>query len=313
MPQSPLLEPQCKPNWRRCADLPVAVSNAHLVKMEHHIYCAGVTGKVDTSRLVFKYDTTRDTWSSLPTCPTRYHGLSELNGKLVSIGGVKYDAPLSNPTNNVYTFQKSKWVAALPAMNTARFDLSAFTYKTYLIVCGGVTSWTSVRQFTCTSAVEMFTTESGQWNILAPLPLALHLTSIVISDGRCYVLGGEHQRGTTNRAYSADLDRLVWSHGRPSVHAWDILPDCPLYGSTAAGLWGYVLALGGRKSGTVHTSSHMYSYDSATWRRAAAINLPFASYYAATASLAENSIIIVGGLENSENRLNTVFIANFEN
>lgn len=205
-PQTQLLEPQCKPNWRRCGDLPVGVSNAHLVKMEDNIYCSGVTGKVDTSRLVFKYDTTRHTWSSLPPCPTRYHGLSEVNGRLVSIGGVKYDAPLSTPTNSVYKFQKSKWVTALPPMHTARFDLSAFTYKTHLFVCGGVTSWTSVRQFTCTSAVEMFISKTRQWSILAPLPLALHLTSIVITDNTCYVLGGEHQGGTTNRAYFADLD-----------------------------------------------------------------------------------------------------------
>ena len=201
-------------------------------------------------------------------------------------------------------------------MHTARFDLSAFTYKTHLFVCGGVTSWTSVRQFTCTSAVEMFVSKTRQWSILAPLPLALHLTSIVITDNTCYVLGGEHQGGTTNRAYFADLDRLIQSqtiHGTPlSVYAWHFLPDSPLYGSTAAGIWGCLLALGGRKSGTVHSSSHVYSHDSESWRRAAAINLAFASYYAAATSLTANSIMVVGGVENSESRLNTVFIAEFE-
>ena len=117
--QSQLLDPQCKPKWRRGADLPVAMSSTHLVKIRNNIYCGGGYGKVDTSRLVFKYDPTADTWSPLPPCPTRQHGLSELNNALVSVGGINPNAPGATPTNSVHEFQDPNWVTSLPPMPTA--------------------------------------------------------------------------------------------------------------------------------------------------------------------------------------------------
>ena len=118
--QSQLLDPQCKPKWNRGADLPVAMSRSHLVKIRKNIYCGGgVTGKVDTDRIVFKYDPTTDTWSPLPHCPTVQHGLSELDNALVSVGGNMHNAPHGTPTNSVYKFQDPNWVTSLPPMHTA--------------------------------------------------------------------------------------------------------------------------------------------------------------------------------------------------
>ena len=315
--QSQLFDPQRKPKWRRGADLPVAMYRPHLVKLRNNIYCGGgITGNVDTGRQVFKYDPTADTWSSLPLCPTTHHGLSELDIDLVSVGGVMHNAPLSTPTNSVYKFQDPNWATSLPPMPTARFDLSIFSHKTHLIACGGVTSSTSDEQYTSTTTVEMLNSETGQWSILAPLPFALRSMSTAISNGRCYLIGGVHQGGATNRAYSAPLPLLMESASQPSPSSamWEVLPKCPLFGSTAAELGGCVLALGGMTQAMfVSTDVYLYSRNSKSWRRTTAVNLPVVSYLATSATLAGDSIVVVGGMEKPESALNTVFIARLEN
>ena len=205
--QSQLLNPQCKPKWRRGADLPVAMARPQLIKIRNNIFCGGgYTGKLDTDRLVFKYDTPANTWSPLPPCPTYQHGLSEFNNALVSVGGIKHNTPPGTPTNSVYTYQDPNWVTSLPPMPTARFDLSVFTYNTNIIACRGVTSWTSDKQYyTCTTTVEVLKGDTEQWSTLAPLLFALSDMSAAISNGRCYLIGGNHQGGITNTAYSASL------------------------------------------------------------------------------------------------------------
>ena len=315
--QSQLLDPQCKVKWRRGADLPVAMGRPHLVKIRNNIYCGGGdTGKRDTARLVFKYDPTADSWSALPPCPTYQHGLSELSNALVSVGGIMHNAAGFTPTNSVYTFQDPNWVTSLPPMPTARFDPSVFTHNTHLIACGGVTSWTSGEQFTCTSTVEVLSSETGQWSTLAPLPFPLHLMSTAISNGRCYLIGGADQEGITQRAFSAPLSYLIESaHPSPSSAVWEVLPNCPLYGSTAAELGGCVLALGGQKPGSRDGSTdvYLYSRNPKSWRRTTAVNLPIASYNATSATLAGNSVVVVGGWENPDSCLNIVLFATFEN
>ena len=290
------------------------MSRPHLVRIGHYIYCGGgVTADiVDTDYLVFKYDTTTDTWASLPPCPTCYYGLSQHNAKLVSTGGVKCGDPFTTPTKSIHVLQDSNWVAALPPMHTARFDPSTFTYNTHLIVCGGVTSWTSVKQYTCTSSVEMLNSETGQWSTLAPLPFALCLMSVAVCDDKCYLIGGADQEGMDPRACSAPLPLLTESASQPSP--WEVLPNCLLYGSTAAVLGGCVLALGGVTQANISsTDVYLYSRNSKSWRRTTAVNLPIASHSATSTTLAEDSIIVVGGYENPPNNLNTVFILKFEN
>ena len=289
----------------------------HLVKIRNNIYCGGGftdTEGVDTARVVFKYDPTADTWSPLPPCPTYSHGLSELDNALVSVGGINPNAPGVTPTNSVYKFQDPNWVTSLPPMPTARFNLSVLSHKTHLIACGGVTSWTSAKQYTCTTTVEMLNSETGQWSTLAPLPVALRQMSTAISNGRCYLIGGADQEGMDLRAYSAPLPLLIESASQPSPSSavWEVLPNCPLYGSTAAELGGCFLALGGKIQDVASTDVYLYSRNSKSWRRTTAVNLPIASYYATSATLAGNSIVVVGGWENPESCLNTVFIATFE-
>ena len=89
------------------ADLPVAMSEHHIVRIGSTIYCGGgYTGNIDTARLVFQYNPKQDTWSQLPICPTVYFGLTQMDGKLVTVGGRRIDQII--PINDVYVFQDSE-------------------------------------------------------------------------------------------------------------------------------------------------------------------------------------------------------------
>ena len=140
------------------ADFPVVMVDHHIVRIGSTIYCGGgFTGKRDTARLVFQYDPKQDTWSQLPICSTRFFGLTQLDGRLVTVGGWRIDQII--PINDVYIFQESQtWEnSIIPLMPTTRSHTTAFNYKSTLIVSEGLTHWdTDYKLRTYTNAVEVF-------------------------------------------------------------------------------------------------------------------------------------------------------------
>ena len=156
--------------------------------------------------------------------------------------------------SSVYVLEDLQWRKAMPPLATARFDASAITYDSRAIVCGGVTSCTSASQFTCTSTVEVYSGDTNQWTMSSPLPFARCRMSTAVVNDMCYVIGGSDQEGVDKVAACAPLPVLTrsasghqtgTSQSSPTSAVWEVLPDCPLYGSTAAQLGACVLALGG--------------------------------------------------------------------
>ena len=320
--QSQLLNSQFQLEWRRTADLPLPMDRPHIVQINNTTYCGGgiTNGGAEGNRQVFQYNNERNEWSALPLCPTRYHALAELNGSLITIGGIEHDAPGRIPTNSVYVLEDLQWRKTIPPLATARFGASAITYDSCAIVCGGTTSFTSPDQFTCTSTVEVYSSDTNQWTISSPLPFAHRRMSTAVVNDMCYVIGGGTQKGVSNVAACAPLPVLTksveghqasTSQPSPSSAVWEVLPDCPLCGSTAAQLGGCVLALGGMQpdSAKGSTDVHLYSPSSNCWRRATGVKLPIASFYATTTTLPSGDIMLIGGHENPYSRLDTVYIA----
>ena len=319
--QSQLLNSQFQLKWRRAADLPLAMGRPHIVQINDTTYCGGgnTDGKA-RDRQVFQYSNARNEWSALPLCPTHYHALVELNGSLITIGGVEHDARKLIATNSVCVLKDLQWRKTMPPLATARFDASAITYDSRAIVCGGITSYTKPGQYTCTSTVEVYSSDTNQWTMSSPLPFTLRIMSTAIVNDVYYVIGGEDQEGTDNVAAFAPLPVLTrsaeghqasTSQPSPSSAVWEVLPDCPLYGSTAGELGGCVLALGGQKPGLPvgTTDVHLYSPSSNCWRRVTGAKLPIASYYATTTTLPSGDIMLIGGVEKPGSLLNTVYIA----
>ena len=194
------------------ADLPVAMSQHQIVRIGSTIYCGGgYAGKIDTCRLVFQYNHKQDTWSQLPICPTVHFGLTQLDGKLVTVGGRRLDQPI--PINDVYVFQESEtWEnSIIPPLPTARFYPTAVNYRSTIVVSGGVThDKTDRKPSTRTTAVEVFQTKTYQWHHAEPLPVAHSNMSCVIVDGTLYLIGGTKSDGyASTHTYCASVSNLI--------------------------------------------------------------------------------------------------------
>ena len=305
------------------ADLPVAMSQHHIVRIGSTIYCGGgYTGRL--GRLVFQYNPKQDTWSQLPICPTLRFGLTQLDGKLVTVGGGRLDKVI--PINDVYVLQESEsWEnSIIPPLPTARMQPTAFNYESTLLVSGGCIHWETNRDHsTYTNAVEVFQTKTYQWYHAESLPVAHCVMSCAIVNDTCYLIGGNKLSVQSRQAYCTSVSSLIsralppdhpetssTSQASPSPPTWQVLPACPLYYSTAAELRGCLLAIGGRDDSESSSSVvHMYSPSTNSWVRISSGDLPTPRDSAAATQLEGGEIIFVGGKDNLDCPTKTVFIA----
>ena len=326
LPQSLLLHPHSRLRWRRVADLPTAMTQHHIVRIGSTIYCGGgyTGGSIDTARLVFQYNPKQDTWSQLPICPTAHFGLTQLDGKLVTVGG-KLDRT-TNPINDVYVFQDSEtWEnSIIPPLPTARFYPTAFNYKSTLIASGGITEWHNDTYHS--NAVEVFQTKTYQWYHAEPLPVGHSGMSCAIVNDTCYLIGGSKLGTASRHAYCTSVSNLIsralppdhpetssTPQASPSQPTWQVLPECPLPYVTAAELGGCLLAIGGMDdSGSPSSAVHMYSPSTNSWVRISSGDLPVPRSFAAATQLEGGEVIFVGGRIEFYSPTKTVFIVSTE-
>ena len=311
------------------ADLPVAMSHHHIVRIGSTIYCGGgyTPGSIDddTARLVFQYNPKQDTWSQLPICPTIEFGLTQLDGKLVTVGGSRLDRTKIT-INDVYVFQESEtWEnSIIPPLPTARFYPTAVNYKSVIVVSGGLTHWhTDSKLRTHTTAVEVFQTKTYQWHHAEPLPVAHSTMSCGVVDGTFYLIGGTRSDGYASRhTYCTSVSNLIsralppdhpetssTPQASPSPPTWQVLPECPLSYFTTAELGGCLLAIGGRDDSKSPSSAvHMYSPRTNSWVRISSGDLPVPRYLAAATQLEAGEVIFVGGNIKLGSPTKTVYI-----
>ena len=304
------------------------MSEHHIVRIGSTIYCGGgYTDKTDIARLVFQYNPKQDTWSQLPICPTLNFGLTQLDGKLVTVGGSRIDKII--PINDVYVFQESEtWEnSIIPPLPTARMYPTAVNYKSTIVVSGGFTHWhTDSEHSTSTNVVEVFQTKMYQWYRAEPLPVAHDSMSCAIVNDTCYLIGGGKPGAASRQAYCTSVSNLIsralppdhpetssTPQASPSPPTWQVLPECPLHYSTAAELGGCLLAIGGMDDSSSPSSTvHMYSPSTNSWVRISSGDLPVPRYYAAATQLEGGEVIFVGGSIKLNSPTKTVFIVSIE-
>ena len=141
---------------------------------------------------MFQYNPKQDTWSQLPICPTLQFGLTQLDGKLVTVGGSRIDQPI--PISDIYVFHESETRenSSIPLLPTARTYPTAFKYKSALIVSRRLTQWeTDNKLRTYTNAVEVFQTKTYQWYRAEPLSVAHSGMLCAVVNDVCYLIGGD--------------------------------------------------------------------------------------------------------------------------
>ena len=286
---------------------------AETVAIRDKVYCGGVAAAFDDDKCrVFCYSPSEDTWNTLPDCDVHYFGLGQVRGKLVTVGGIrKSDGKV---TNEVHEFDEvtQSWKQSISPMPTARQSPAVLSRRSTLTAAGGNTGHTR------TSVVELFREETSQWHTAEPLPFRWWAPSSLLINNRWYFLGGgAEEEYSSNRAVCAHIDLLLQKaqsgeqastdrRDSTNTSAWEVLPNTPHYGPSAATFGASLLAVGGSTTGWSQDSQaavHVYSPCTNVWIHVS--DLPAPRVTPATAMLSPTELLVIGGWNNG--RQNSVY------
>ena len=264
-------------------------------------------GGGETEYKIFQYSWRRGVWSTLPECPVKWFGLTQITGRLTTVGGK--DRAMSR-TGRVYEFfsESQRWQESLPTMPTARSSVVVIAHPSSspkppaIAVCGGRGDGDRV----VLNIVEVFCQSTSQWHTAEPLPTPLSgLTSATVGD-IAYLLGGG---GTdfcyTKNCFSVSLNSLFDTATPPGAlqsqdgSLWMAVSDTPLVASSAASLGGSLVTIGGRGSstGSPSAATHLLT-SSGSWERVREGDLPEPRFRSTAVFLPSGELMVVGGYNN---------------
>ena len=253
----------------------------------------------DDKYIVYCYDPSQDSWTTLPPLPVRWFGLGQVNGKLVAVGGEKKSD--GRATNEVYTYDERsrEWKQTIPPMLTARYSPGVLSLQSALVVAGGDT-------IGYTDAVEIFKADTSQWYRTDRLPTPCQDISPIVIGNTCYALGGCDDLSCLNQALHASVDDILrnavpanqttHSGSTDTLSAWKMLANTPTYEPAAAVLTGNLLAIGGKETSRGRTDKKevfMFSPSTNSWIYIS--DLPEPQSRAAVAVLSSTEILVIGG------------------
>lgn len=313
---------QPKPCWKNlvpitwCCDskweLPVEMVRPHVVRIGSDVYFGGECAMEIREGEIRRFNETESRWYSVCRCPTRRFGLTEWNGKLVTVGGLRNDFPSSC----VYCLESFDTWEELPRLTVARADACTFAFNSYLITIGGIIEYRYASSGTIdsiveTSSIEILAKDSSSWMLVTcMLPVPLYSLSYAIISQTLYVLGGCNSMRVTADAFSISIPDLLDFDPRRPVPEFNTLPSCPLSGSTAAVVNGIkLLAIGGQCSATQRITDEVYAYSTSEkrWERVPS-KLPAPRVLSSVVQLDGSRIVLVGGCEKQGDIKKTAFV-----
>ena len=187
--------PDAELMWRRCADLPAAITNAQATLVKGKVYVGGGdAGSEEGDYLLLTYSPVTNEWNTMATpCPVKLFGLTQLLDMVTLVGGIARSD--RNITSDIYLFDEDRqaWMTSVPPMPTARHSVTAFHHEKFLIVIGGMSPSGNLLK-----EVEVF---NGQmWFTADPLPYPCSAMSCVVNDGKCYLMGGTKSTGVMTKS-----------------------------------------------------------------------------------------------------------------
>ena len=277
--------------------------------MGESVYVGGGT----TGYTVLQYNWRRGAWSTLPECPVEWFGLTQLTGRLTTVGGKD---KTGSTTGRVYQFvsESQRWQESLPPMPTARSSVTVVSHRSSslntpaIAVCGGLTNVGAV------NTVEVYSHSTSQWHTAEPLPTPLcHLTSATVGD-IAYLLGGMGADHSDSKCcYSVSLDSLFNTATSPGASQsrhdllWTAVSDTPLPYSSASSFGGSLVAIGGMDSIT-SADVHLLA-SSGSWERVSGGDLPEPRYWSTAVCLPSGELMVVGGVNGVTEAACTLFEA----
>jgi hypothetical protein len=207
------------------------------------------------------------------------------DGRVYVFGGEPDQSPFVSETMYVFDPATSTWTSG-PDMHGARTEAAGVSLADGRILSiGGVTAIGE------TADVEAFDPTTNVWTDVAPMPTPCQSVGAATGpDGLVYVVGGGCTVGSTD-VLSQQL--VIYN---PTTDHWTVglsMPDGRGWPSAAFGADGRLYVYGGwNNSGAVATG---FAYDPANPSWTQLPSLPVAMYLQATATLADGSLLAIGG------------------
>ena len=283
--------------WRRGPDMPFEMGDVQCVQVQGTVYVGGGIAIDDNVYTVMAYNISAGKWATLSPYSTRYFAMTAIDNHLILVGGVTgmgRDGSYSKVLG-VWSEESKKWTHPYPDMTTPRHSCSAFTYKHWLVVAGGMGA--GDRKI---SSVEVMNTDTKQWYAGPPTPIAWAEMKTAIVGDTYYFMGG-YSEGNPGNVYGASLPALVSqlnsSSSAKDTQTWKELPQSPVTYAAPFSITGSLLAVGGEdKDGIVVSALHLYQPDVGLWVKVA--DIPTKRLTHACIMITKNELLVAGGYFN---------------
>ena len=282
--------------WEKGAPAPVGRCVHTAVWLNGLVYVGGgIETGTKASYIINCYDPVTNSWNFSINTPFYRFAMTTVNNELLIAGGKDKSA---KTTNQVLFGQLKKYTK----MITARSAGVAAGHQGMLIITGGEDD-----KGKTLSSTELFDSNSGQWYMCSDLPQPHYLLRAVIVDNVLYVFGGV-DKDDSPAVFSAPLNTL-------SRHQlkWSTNQDTPWCRSAPVSVNGtHLLIVGGRSNIEHKTISDIYKLNKVTHSWKAIGHIPSARYSSAAVSIADNRVIVIGGVDDKGEVTNTVWIGSCE-
>jgi Fibronectin type III domain/Kelch motif/Putative Ig domain len=206
-----------------------------------------------------------------------------------------YGGKASHAHATALSYNGSGFGATAPSMSTPRAQLAFTTDGSDPYAIGGVDA-----TGTALASVETFSSDSGSWVTVSPMPVALYAASAANDGhGHIFVFGGVTATGTISSAvYRYDVGNDVWTQvaSMPLGARDSTAVDAPN---------GRIYVIGGSSRGT-STLAVVQSYNPVANTWTIAPSLPYAVKDAASVIDSEGRMEVIGGINSSGNAILTV-------
>ena len=289
-------------------DLPIPTSGVSAVMVNDHIYvCGGICPNDDLACQVQVYNVSHNVWGTLPHSPQYYSQGVAINNKLVLIGG--YEAASDRVTNLVSTWTGQGWQQDLPLMPTKRLAPGVITYRTFVVVAGGL----GEDEQTLLSSIDVLNITTCQWWTPAnlQLPQPMYNMQFTISSAYLSVASASISCDaatdtdiTSNDVWQLPvtaLENILTNGDNSTPHQWTKVAPTPYYNSAILQDTAHIVAVGGDDESDQPTSDVLvYNPDSDEWSKVGQLGVPRAR--CAVVSLSRTSFIVCGGCTDTRDR-----------
>ena len=287
--------------WEEVAHAPGDCGVHTAVCLNGLIYVGGgnkVMNVYQGSYTINCYDPFINVWDLPIKTPYCYFALTTLNNNLLIVGGRDIN---NKATNQILTMAPGQ-LKNYTKMITARSSTTATGHQGMLIVAGGHDSKMKVL-----SSTELFNSHTRKWCACSDLPIPHNWMKSVIVNDDLYLLGGyDKDNNSSSAVFTTTLDtllthQLTWNTYQPTPWCW----------SAPVSIQGTHLLLVG---GTIETedqgivSSDIYKLNKVNHSWEAIGHIPLPRESSAAVSIADNEIIVIGGLNDEEEFTNTVWV-----